>query len=168
MNPEIEALMASMRAAQPVGRGSYVEDGRHLLQVEKAMCKRTLIGGNWKESYIIEFKVLESSNPTHEVGSTRTYVEAPKNAGWEGRFKSCVFALCGINPEGPKNPVQDQTFAEIVAALRYDEFRVSKGWPENFLKNRVVSCEGAPGKSQKGTPVTNKRWTPVAQPAAQA
>src|ERR1700676_131513 len=156
---EIEALRASMRSAQPSGRGSYIEEGRHSLEVDKCCGKRSNIDGRWKETYIAEFKVLESSNSTHEVGSTRSYAENPENAGWMGRWKSFLAAAAGLNPDKKMTTQDEDIISDMIAALRYDEHRIAKGWPENFLHGRQVRCEGAPGKSRGGTPITNKKWT---------
>ena len=156
-----DELRAAMRSAQVSGKGQYIEEGRHVLDVDKALVKRTTIDGNTKESWIIEFKVIESSNSTHEVGSTRSYVENPANAGWLGRFKYALLAIAGINPDGKISTADENTVGDIVACLRYDEERVRLGWPENFLKGRRVHCEGMPGKSRAGGNVTNKKWSPV-------
>ena len=164
---EIEALRASMRAAAPSGRGNYIEDGQHLLEIEKCFCKRTQIDGRFKETYICEFKVLASTNPTHEPGSTRSYAENPENAGWMGRWKSFLAAAAGLDPDLKLSIQDEDTISDMIAALRYEEFRNSKGWPENFLRSRQVKCEGTPGKSRGGTPITNKKWTAyVAPPVA--
>lgn len=155
-----------MRAAAPSGRGQYIEDGQHLLEIEKCFCKRTEIDGRWKETYICEFKVLHSTNPTHEQGQTRSYAENPENAGWMGRWKSFLAAAAGLDPDMKLSQQDEDTIADMIAALRYEEFRASKRWPENFLKGRQVTCQGVPGKSKGGTPITNKKWMPYVAPAA--
>lgn len=161
---DIEALRKMMREAQVSGKGQYVEQGQHDLELDKAFCKRSNHAGTPKENYIFEFKVIRSTNPTHEVGSTRSYVENVANQGWLERMKGCIAALVGVDPYGAISPQDQDTIADIIAALRYDEFRVQKGWPENFLKGRRVSCEGMPGTSQKkGMPVTHKKWKPMAE-----
>ena len=168
MSQEIDALRAAMRAAQVNGRGLYIGNGTHILNVDKALCKRTLIQGNWKETWIVEFKVAASSAADHEVGQTRSYVENPQNAGWMDRFKGALVAICGIDMGTRKLTAEEEdTIGNIFVALRYDEERVRLGWPENFLKGRQVVCEGSDGKSLKGISVTNKKWSPyVAAPAA--
>lgn len=158
-----DELRAAMRSAQPSGRGNYLEDGRHVLEVDKALCKRTTFEGKTKESWIIEFKVVESSNSTHEVGSTRSYIENPENAGWLGRFKSALLAIGGVDPSSKISPEIETAVGDILAALRFDEERVRLGWPVDFLKGRRVFCEGSKGKSRSGSDVTNKKWQPIAQ-----
>lgn len=167
MNADIEALRASMRASQVVGRGQYIEDGRHTLEVKLVKCHRTQIDGRWKESYIVECTVLASSNPTHEVGSTRSYVENPENSGWMSRFKGFLAAAAGLAPDRPIAPADQEVISDMIAAIRYDEFRTSKGWPENFLAGRRLTCEGMPGKARSGTPVTHKKWAPYVEAPAQ-
>jgi hypothetical protein len=163
---EIDALRASMRSAQVAGKGQYVGEGRHVLEVDKCFVKRSSYDGVQKETYICEFKVLESSNPTHEAGSTRTYAENPANLGWLGRWKGCLLGLIGVDPAG-KVPAEAETaVGDIIVALRYDDERIKLGFPENFLKGRRVRCEGMAGKSKgkdgkPGTDIVNKRWTPA-------
>ena len=166
-NEEIEALRAAMRTAQVNGRGAYIGNGRHVLEAGKVFCKRTSLQGTIKESWIAEFKVVSSSAADHEVGSTRSFVENPANAGWMDRWKGCLVALCGLDGNGRKLTAEEETvIGDIFVALRYDEFRVQKGWPENFLSGRIVNCEGTAGKSKAGGDVTNKKWSPYVSPAA--
>lgn len=160
MNPDIEALRKAMMAAQPSGRGKYIEDGTHLLKLDKGFVKRTQIGAKWKESYIFEFVVEGSTNATHEAGSKRSYVENPENDGWDSRIKACILALMGLDPDKKLTPAENESYGDIVAALRYDEFRIAKGLPENFLGGRYAICEGTAGKSRSGGPVTHKKWAP--------
>jgi hypothetical protein len=158
---EIDKLRSAMRASQVFGKGVYVEEGRHRLMIDKVICQRTEIDGAVKETYLAECKVIASTNPSHEVGSTRTYAESTKNKGWMGRWKAFLAAAAGADP-GKLSPTDQETISDMIAAIRYDEFRAQKRWPENFLHGRVVDCEGMPGKSQGGTPITNKKWSPVA------
>lgn len=167
-NEAIEELRKSMQAAQPSGRGQYLDQGRHELEIDKAFVKRTTFEGKTKESWIVEFKVISSTNPSHEVGSTRSYVENPNNDGWMGRFKAFLVAVAGIPGAQKLNPQDEQLISDITVALRYDEYRVERQWPENFLKGRRVLCEGMPGKSRNNTPITNKKWEPILAPAAPA
>ncbi len=69
--------------------------------------------------------------------------------------------MLGLDPYGVIPSEAQEAIADIIAALRYSEFRASKGWGEDFLKGRRVLCEGMPGTSKKGTPVTNKKWSPA-------
>ena len=159
---DIEALKKAMREAQPSGRGNYIEEGRHELTLTKLEIKRSQIEGRIKESWIAEFRVDASSNPTHEVGSTRSYVDVPENQGAMGRWKACLAALCGCPSNVQLTPQWHEYLAEVHAMLRYDDYRKSKGVAENWLVGKRVSCEGSPSKSKGGTPITNKRWEPLA------
>lgn len=161
-----EELRAAMRSAQVPGAGQYIGDGRHHLELALGFIKRSAFEGKVKETWIFEFKVLESSNQTHEVGSTRTYAENPNNDGYLGRVKHCLISLAGLDPTSKLTSADEDTIGNIIVALRYDEERVRMGWPENFLKGRRVYCEGMAGKSRKGSDITNKKWAPA--PAAGA
>ena len=158
----IDELRAAMKAAQPSGRSAYVEEGKHLLEVKILSCKHSLVEGKQKEAWIAEFNVIESTNPSHVVGTTRAYIEVPENQGWLGRFKSCLLALLGVDPSGVVSPEAEKSIGDIFVALRYDEERIKLGLPENFMAGRRVVCEGSKGLSRKGGPVTNKLWSPVA------
>lgn len=161
MGSEIDALRAAMKAAQPSGKGVYIEAGQHVLDIDRAFVKRSMQGGMTKESWIVEFKVVSSTNPTHEVGSTRSYVENPANQGWMERFKSFLSAAVGADPTGKISAEDEITISDVTVALRFDEYRIERGWPENFLKGRRLHCEGMAGVSKSGGPVTNKKWTPA-------
>lgn len=168
MPTEIEMLRASMRQAQVYGKGQYLEEGVHELEIIKVKHQRTLVEGAAKESLIAEFKVLSSSNPTHQVGSTRSYVENLVNTGWLSRFKAFMIAAIGVDPEGKVPTEAEEATSDMYVALRSDEERVKLGLPENFMAGRRVRCEGMAGKSKKGGPVTNKKWLPLAAPASPA
>jgi hypothetical protein len=168
MNPEIEAFKKAMREAAMSGVGQYIEAGQHYFEVLLVKCQRTLQDAVWKESYIAECKVLASNNPTHEAGSTRSLVENTKNQGAIGRFQQFLAAASGIDPNlAASSPQWRDYLADCIAMLRYDDYRISKGVPENWLKGKFVLCEGMAGKSKgKGTPITNKKWLPAGAPSA--
>jgi hypothetical protein len=163
---EIDDLRASMRAAQPSGKGQYIEQGRHELEIKNCFVKRSTQEGRIKETWICEFTVITSTNPSHEPGSTRSYAENPENAGWMGRFKSFLTAAVGVPSNAKLSPADEQTIGDVTVALRFDEERTRMGWPENFLKGRRVLCEGMAGKSKGGIEITNKKWEPAAPVAA--
>src|SRR5580700_3970251 len=99
-NETIEELRAAMRDAQVFGKGQYFKEGRYQLEVLKLFYKRTVIDGSAKEHIICEFKVLASSNPAVEVGSTRSSVFSFHHSGWRSRFKVLMLALIGVDPDG--------------------------------------------------------------------
>lgn len=164
----IDELRAAMRAAQPTGRSAYVEEGKHLLEVSTASCKQTSEEGVMRESWIIEFQVIESNNPTAKPGMTLAYIEVPKNKGWLGRFKACLIAIVGLDPALPLSAAQEETIGNLTVALRHEDTRKAMQLPENFLKGRRVVCEGSKGLSRAGGPVTNKKWSPAPAPVAAA
>lgn len=163
---EIDEFRAAMRQAVPSGRGNYVEEGTHTLQIVRVLYKRTVINAKAKESYIAELKIVHSTNPTHEVGSQRSYIENPDNLGYDGRFKAFMIAACGLDPSVKLSAENNEAMVDFLAALRFDEYRAQKGYPENWLAGRMVVCAGSKGQSRSGSPVTNKIWTPYVAPAA--
>ena len=157
----IDELRASMRAAQVFGKGQYFEPGRYTLEVQKLFYKRTTIDGTAKENIICEFKVLESSNPAIEVGSTRSSVFAFHHKGWLPRFKALVLALIGIDPDAKVPPAAEEAATDVYVALRDEGERTRLGFPENFMAGRKVQAEAMAGTSQAGKPVTNMKWMPA-------
>jgi len=152
----------AFRSAQVFGKGRYFEPGRYLLEVDKLFYKRTLIDGAAKESIICEFKILESSNPAFEVGSTVSSVFSFANKGWLSRFKMMVLALVGADPDRAPAAAQEAA-GDIYAALRDDSERERIGLPENFMRGRKVRTEAMAGKTSNGQDITNMKWEPVAQ-----
>lgn len=161
MSAEIEALRQAMRAASVTGGGSYVEEGQHLLEIANCFVKQSAMEGKIKTTWICEFKVIESTNPTHEVGSMRSYVENPENQGWIGRWKTFLAAAIGADPNRI-TPELEKQIGDITVALRHEDARKELGFPENFLKGQRVRCQGTPGLSKvKKINITNKIWEPA-------
>lgn len=158
---DIDALRASMRAAQVFGKGRYFSEGRYELEVLKLFYKRTLVEGSAKENIICEFKVLHTSAKDVEAGATISSVFSFHHKGWLPRFKALVLALIGVDPDAKIPREAEEAATDVYVALRDDGERQRLGLPENFMAGKRVSAEAMPGKSQKGTPVTNMKWTPV-------
>ena len=166
MGAEIEALRASMRAAQVFGKGQYILVGRHDLEVLKLFYKRTLIDGVAKESIIAEFKVTATTNPEMSSGETRSVVYTFDKKGWMSRFKALILALVGVDPDGRIPADVEIAVGDIYAALRDDSERIRLGLPENFLFGKRVHVEGIPGTIRGGPnvgkPIVDLKWTPAA------
>jgi hypothetical protein len=166
---DLEALRASMRAAQVFGKGQYILVGRHVLRVAKLFYKRTMIDGVGKESIIAEFTVLATTNAEMQVGETRSVVFNFEKKGWMSRFKALLLALAGVDPDG-KIPPQAETFVgDVYVALRDDSERQRMNLPENFMANRCINVEGIPGTIKNGVnagkPLVDLKWTPYFEAA---
>ena len=161
----IEELRASMRAAQVYGKGQYFSKGLYLLKVKLMKYQRTMVDNVLKESIVVEFEVLETSNPEVLKGETRSVVFAFHNQGWLSRFKAFVLALVGVNPDGNVDPAAQEAAIDIYVALRDDNERKRLELPEQIGVGMLVHAEAIPGTSRKGNPVTNMKWTPVAASA---
>lgn len=161
MNSRVEELRRTMMGAQVAGKGQYFQPGLYSLEVEKVFYKRSIQEGVAKENIIAEFKVLESSNPDCEVGSTRSVVFSFKHAGWMGRFKALVLALCGEDPDSKLSKEKEDEVANFYAALIEDDFRVAQKLPPNFLGGLRVKAQAMAGQAKSGQAVTNMKWIPV-------
>ena len=71
--------------------------------------------------------------------------------GWMDRFKAALVAICGLDGSKKLSAQDEDLIGDIFVALRYDEERVKKGWPENFLNGRKVSCEAQAGHVAQAT-----------------
>src|SRR5579872_7164224 len=115
MTTEIEALRASMRAAQVFGKGQYILKGIHWLEIVKLFYKRTHMEGTTKESVICEFTVKGTNNPEMVVGETRSIVFNFEKKGWLSRFKALGLAIVGVDRRHarrrrPKRPSRTSTW----------------------------------------------------------
>lgn len=155
---DINELRASMRSANVYGKGQYFEPGRYLLEVDRGFYQRTMIDGTAKESVIFEFRVLESTNPDIEVGSTRSSVFSAANQGWLSRLKSLQLALHG--GEVMTKDLEEE-IADHYVALREPSYREQMKLPDNFYRGFRVNAEAMAGKSRSGVSVTNMKWSPA-------
>jgi hypothetical protein len=165
MSTMIDELRASMRSAQVFGTGKYFQPGQYDLEVIKLFYKRSIEEGTAKENIICEFKVLTSTNPETEVSSTVSSVFAFKHQGWLSRFKALTLALIGVDPDAKIPAAAEEAATDIYVCLRDDTERTRLGLPENFMAGKKVKVEAFQGKSRKGTPVTNMKWTPFVEAA---
>src|SRR5579872_6126717 len=140
MTTEIEALRASMRAAQVFGKGQYILKGIHWLEIVKLFYKRTHMEGTTKESVICEFTVKGTNNPEMVVGETRSIVFNFEKKGWLSRFKALGLAIVGVDPEARTPPEAEKAVEDIYVALRDDAERQRLGLPENFAAGTLLRC----------------------------
>lgn len=169
---DIAELRKAMQTAQVAGKGQYILNGRHELDLSRISYKKTSFGdGTGKESIICEFKVASTTCPEMAVGETRSVVFNFEKKGWLGRFKPILFALIGVDPYGRIPAEAEAAVMDLYVALRVESERQRLQLDENLnLAGTRVSVEGFPGTIKTGPhagkPITELKWAPSAQPGA--
>jgi hypothetical protein len=109
--PDIDQLFAGMANAPMFGRGNYMAEGVYLVEITNVFVKPRFKGGN---VFIAEFKILESNNEKHKVGTTGSWCPKIELPNTFGDIKSLMFAASGTDPKAVK---QEDTAAHGQASL---------------------------------------------------
>ncbi len=174
----LEDLFRGMAEANPNGNGTNMGVGQYLVEVTNLKMKKGFKG----RSLIVEFKILESNNDKHPVGSSGSYVRVmdnkdPKLVGYAfSDMKAIFLALDGKDPKKVKDVAVDpQTHADALEMSRLaldDDYCKAKGLEPGFLNGTKLRLETilkktAPsvGKPQGGE-FTVHNWAPVEERAA--
>jgi hypothetical protein len=176
----IEDLFAGMATATMSGGGNYMTPGQYVVEVVNIRLKSGYKG----RSFIFEFRIVESNNPNHPVGSSGSYVilldnPDPKKRGYAfGDMKAVFFALDGKDPKKVKDPAVDpqahEEAVELSKLALQEDYCKEKGLEPGFLSGTRVKLEcrtkktnPSPQKPQGGE-FTVHDWSPVAAGEAAA
>lgn len=96
---DIDALFSGMQNAPMFGRGNYMGEGLYKVEIQKVFVKKRFKGGN---VFICEFKILESNNEKHKVGTTGSWCPKLELPNTFGDIKSLMFSATGTNPKDVK------------------------------------------------------------------
>lgn len=166
----IDALFDGMPDADLNNKGNYMGPGRFLVETKAIKYKDSKHRG---KSYIIEFTVVESTNPAHEPGSSGSWViKLDKPQAW-GDIKAFMMALAmDIDPKTAKTPKQDPELhakaTELAKAAISAEHAQKLGAEEDFLLGLPVRLETTMTKTQKGGDFTIHAWSPASKAFAAA
>ncbi len=123
--------------------GNYLKEGVHRLQVEACKHIKTLAG---IDSFVVEFKILESSNPAHLPGSLCSQmIQIKPNTPALGNIKQFLMVALG------KETTEDMITEEVLL------YTVSEANP---LKGRIVRADAHNIMTKKNTPFTKVRYMP--------
>ena len=148
-----------MRGAQVYGKGVYVEEGRHVLEIDRLFFKRTSFGRELSKASV-HLRVqkgdreLEPYSRNRVDALVRRGPDEPRD-GSDGsrRFFSPPPVA---TPSQKHSPEDEEAIGNIIVALKWEEERARLGWPENFIegprRGRPISG-GMKGTSKKGGPV---------------
>jgi hypothetical protein len=140
-----------------------VGGGTHLLRIARCLTPRT--GG---VAFIVEFEVVQSSDPAHVAGSQRSiYLSSKFPDSFQKMVKALLGTACGYDM---KDPAQHETFSPFSAQVARAAISET-----NQLEGRLIGCDASPsGRADKtGQPYFNYAWSvaeaamPLPLPGAQ-
>ena len=132
--------------------GEFIKPGNYKFQLEK-VCFITPRGGG--EAFIAEFKVLESDNPFHQVGTKATFYQKMNDSA-PGAIKGCCLRLMGF--DGDPNQAPQNYLDGMSQALQ------ACAQNPGIFGPALVECQGVAGTTKQGKPftyITFKTWKPV-------
>jgi hypothetical protein len=164
--------LEKMQKAQ-MGRGGkdWIE-GPGLFEIEVLTTKK-MWGWNKsftvrdKELFIVQFRLLHSTNPNHAEQSTASWTCKDPSDGGAGDVKAFCIACVGIDPRLVKETdegAQLQASLLALAAQGEAEAFARLGLPEDFFIGRRVKLETKMVKTKALNDFTKHIWSPAVQP----
>ncbi len=162
-------MVAKMKKA-PLRRGGGDYLGEGLFEVEilstiRKMAWNKAFTVRDRELFIAEFKITDSNNPAHAVGSSASWsCKEPSSDNGSGDVKAFCIAAVGKDPRQVKdNDDQAQTQATLLAFAAMGEAEAFKrlDLPENFFVGRRLRLETKLVKTKAGGDFTKHIWSPV-------
>ncbi len=148
-------LWSGLKDAQTFDRGTYLNPGNYTLKVVNCLTKQTQKSG---EGFIVEFEILESSDPVnHAVGTKASWFQSLKNVqvafGAVKEFLAAVYGYqLGTAPGKAKFEAEMGPQIEAYAAAASDG--------RNNLAGQIVKVQTQMVKTQKQTDFTRHTWSP--------
>ena len=147
-------LWSGLKDAQTFDRGTYLNPGDYTLKIVNCLTKQTQKSG---EGFIVEFEVLESTNPLHAVGSKCTWFQGLKNVQVSlGAIKEFLAAVYGYPLNRPEYKARFE--AEMNPQLEAIAAAASDG--RNILAGQIVKVNTTMVTTQQNKPFTRHTWTP--------
>lgn len=170
----IEEMFAGMDTAQGSSSGVFFTTGVYKVELNEIEYRPNGYKG---KSVFFRFKVLESNNPEHSVGSTRVWIcKLGKKPDEDKRtmadIKGLIFALTGTSAKEVGSPEQNpnahqQATSAFLAACDKGYAEKNKLDPEMLvgaecnLECQAIKTPPRPGKPEEGT-FTRHIWSPTA------
>jgi hypothetical protein len=132
-----------LREAKTFNSGSFLDNGRYRLKIQKCIYKKLNAGGN---AFIVEATVLESTNEKHPVGAQRSWFQK-ENESFQSAVKLFCYAATGFDE---KNAVHEKRIKTEVEPNC--ETIMLKAITEDLLKGREVFVDvtSKPKKKTEG------------------
>ena len=168
---DLDSILNNMEKASMTDKGSFFGPGLYLCECKSLEYREGFKG----RSFIAKFEVIESDNPDHGPGTTRSWIVKLDRADTKEMamvdIKSLIFALLGKSPRdvgsADKNPTAHKQAVALFKA-QIDEaskakFKAEYGIDAPDLRGRRVKLEATATKSSKtGNDFTRHAWGPVA------
>ena len=154
----LDSLFGNLGKTLPSLGGNYLNSGHvYSVQIESVRVQPSQKHGGY--NIITEFKVLESTDPTRQPGTTGSWVLSSQHVNHESNFSSLLAAWKGVS-------VTDPEFARIVTPALGRE-AVGDAQPLRGVKMRVETLAVA---TKKGGTYTKHVWSRLdgASPAVAA
>lgn len=170
----IEDMFKGMIDAQPIGRGNYInENGEFLVTISKAFGKDGFKG----KSFVLEFKIDESSNPAVPVGATRSWTVKWDKKQNHADLKAMALAAFGLDALVGTEDVPNKRDADAKATyLVYAAAGAAVAGAASDKAKELLGIAGDGGeafvgqqlrlttektKTQAGGDFTRHTWSPV-------
>ncbi len=146
-------LFSGIESANITERGNPLGVGLYTLEVTKCINKHTFKQG---DAFIVEFKVLSSTNEEHAVGTKASWYRSMqyRNSA-HGEIKAFTLALLGKDPQADAEEIQRDINPHIAKTL-------IAAVDQNAFKGQKVAAEvamGAPNDEGKSYP--QWRFSPI-------
>jgi len=153
------SVWANIATAEVFERGSYFQPGAYDVRVVRCLLKDTRKSGL---GFIVELEILNSNNPSHQIGSKATFFQGMKNQMTAmSSVKEFMIALWGLDPRDPRV----KTELEPVLAQIMDQ---ATG-PENVLQGRCLHLDTHMIKTkERQMDFTVHKWAPYTGPTPAA
>ena len=146
-------LWAGLKDAQTFERGTFLKPGSYTLRIVNGLTKNTIKSG---EAFIIEFEVLETTDPVnHPVSSKCSWFQKLSNVPVAfGAIKEFLAAVYGydLRTMKPRFDAEMGPQIEAIAAAATDG--------RNFLAGQIVKVQTEQTKTQKQQDFTRHTWSP--------
>jgi hypothetical protein len=163
--PDIDKLFEGMGKAPMFGRGNYMAEGLYVVELTNVFVKPRFKGGN---VFIAEFKILESNNDKHKVGTSGSWCPKLELPNTFGDIKSLVFASTGTDPKSVKaEDVEAHNDATLLARAACGSDSAKKELEAKGIKGEAASIVGArvrleciQTKTKENKDFTRYTWSP--------
>ena len=148
------SAFSGMRDAKGSSRGTYLEPGVFVVEVEKCHIFRTR---QKEDLFIVELLVRESNNEKHPKGSRRNFVQKMNVDATLPQIKQFVGACLGFEEGSDRFLTEFAPECETIAAAA-----LAPPDGENILKGKTLQVEVvATVTKEKGLPFNRHKFRPV-------
>jgi hypothetical protein len=167
MATSFDDLIESMGKAPMKRKGTYMEEGLFTVEIINTLRKQgwnKTFTARDKDLFIAEFRILESTNPAHPVGSTASWACKDPVTGNAGDVKAFMLAVAGVDPRTVKDTdakAQKQAALLAYAAMGEAEALKALELEDGFVQGKRVKLETRKVKTKAGGDFTVHAWSPV-------